>query len=395
MKAEVLQQLAERRPSWGLPGGFYHDPGIYQLDLEQIWYRNWLFVGHDLEVPQRGDCLRVDIGERSILIVNTGEDLAAFDNRFPGLSAPLFAGSTGSVKRFHHEGEGRDYQLDGQCLTPGAPALQRLPLVCLSHFLFLSLSENPSDMSEFRELLTPYMAPHCRHPLKIAHQSSIIEQGNWKLVLENNRECYHCLSNHPGLIITFPEDPSISGSNPHAALPAMVEEHWQRCEAAGLPSRFRIAESGDYRVTRMPLLKNFSSYTMDGQDAVGKRLLTDSDTNAGTLMLFHYPNSWNHCLGDHIISFRVLPLTVQSSRVITTWLVRADAEEGVDYDLNTLTEVWEATNDEDRYLVEQNQQGINSPLYRPGPYSRVYEDGVIQFVQWYSDTLNLRLNTPA
>jgi phenylpropionate dioxygenase-like ring-hydroxylating dioxygenase large terminal subunit len=45
--------------------------------------------------------------------------------------------------------------------------------------------------------------------------------------------------------------------------------------------------------------------------------------------------------------------------------------------------VWETTNDEDRRVVEENQFGINSPAYEPGPYSAKQESGVIQFVDWY------------
>ena len=73
----------------------------------------------------------------------------------------------------------------------------------------------------------------------------------------------------------------------------------------------------------------------------------------------------------------------QETEVQTTWLVNKDAVEGVDYDLKNLTTVWEHTNDEDRRVVEHNQQGINSPAYEPGPYSAMHEDGVIQFVEWY------------
>ena len=65
-----------------------------------------------------------------------------------------------------------------------------------------------------------------------------------------------------------------------------------------------------------------------------------------------------------------------------------DAQEGVDYDLQRLTEVWAATNDEDRVVVENNQQGILSPGYRPGPYSSIQEGGVMQFVDWYVETLS-------
>ena len=50
-----------------------------------------------------------------------------------------------------------------------------------------------------------------------------------------------------------------------------------------------------------------------------------------------------------------------------------------------------ATNGEDAELVERNQRGINSPAYQPGPYSLDYEDGVIQFVDWYANLMTSRL----
>jgi Rieske 2Fe-2S family protein len=49
--------------------------------------------------------------------------------------------------------------------------------------------------------------------------------------------------------------------------------------------------------------------------------------------------------------------------------------------------VWDATNDQDRRLVEENQLGINSRAYQPGPYSETYEYGVIDFLQWYSEQM--------
>jgi len=45
--------------------------------------------------------------------------------------------------------------------------------------------------------------------------------------------------------------------------------------------------------------------------------------------------------------------------------------------------VWRATNAQDTVLVERTQRGVNSPAYRPGPYSLVEEEGVIQFIGWY------------
>ncbi len=138
----------------------------------------------------------------------------------------------------------------------------------------------------------------------------------------------------------------------------------------------------------MPLAGEAVSYTMSGEAAV-KRPLSDlvTENKIGTLLLFHYPTTWNHVLGDHAVTFRVLPVSPTETMLTTKWLVHKDAVEGVDYNLDELTRVWTATNDQDRRIVEDNQLGCSSPAYEPGPYSQMHEDGVIQFVDWYVGAL--------
>jgi Rieske 2Fe-2S family protein len=153
-----------------------------------------------------------------------------------------------------------------------------------------------------------------------------------------------------------------------------------------LPSRYVIDPGQQWRLVRIPFLDDAVSYTMDGKAAAPK-LPGMPFADAGSLLFFHYPNTWNHFLSDHVLNFRVLPISPTQTEVTTTWLVHKDAVEGRDYDLTCLTEVWETTNDEDRRVVEENQIGILSPAYRPGPYSPKQESGVEQFVEWYVSAL--------
>jgi Rieske 2Fe-2S family protein len=142
----------------------------------------------------------------------------------------------------------------------------------------------------------------------------------------------------------------------------------------------------------MPLIEDAESYTMSGRPAVKRRLSDDVTLDhIGTMLLFHYPTTWNHLLGDHAISFRVLPLSANETAVTTKWIVHKDAVEGVDYDLEELTHVWTETNDQDRRIVEENAFGIRSPAYEPGPYSAAHEGGVMQFLEWYSTFMVNRL----
>jgi Rieske 2Fe-2S family protein len=249
--------------------------------------------------------------------------------------------------------------------------------------IWICLGAEAPDFSAFRERIEPYLAPHDLKLAKVAAESTIIEEANWKLVWENNRECYHCTPNHPELCRTFPEAPTISGVQGAMEDPLIVD-HWRRCEAIGLPSRFELSDDGQYRATRMPLLREAVSYTMSGR-AASVRPLSEriSASNIGSLLLFHYPSTWSHMLGDHAVTFRVLPLGPLRTQVTTKWLVHRDAVEGVDYSRDELTLVWTATNDQDRRIVEENQRGVSSPAFEPGPYSPVHEGGVMQFVEWY------------
>jgi len=195
--------------------------------------------------------------------------------------------------------------------------------------------------------------------------------------------------NHPELSATYPDRPTITST----AADPVVLEHWNACEAAGLPSQFNISPDGQVRASRVPLLGSAVSFTMSGQAACRKPLsdAIDANLSVGTLLLFHYPGTWNHILRDHAVTFRVLPLGPTQTQLTTKWLVHRDAVAGVDYDVNELTRVWLATNDQDRHIVQENQIGMNAPLYEPGPYSEVTENGVRQFADWYSTRMQQRL----
>jgi Rieske 2Fe-2S family protein len=268
-----------------------------------------------------------------------------------------------------------------------ALGLKSVACESVAGYIWICIAADPPDFAPFRTTMAPYFQPHNLTHAKVAFESTIVENGNWKLVWENNRECYHCLPNHPELCRSFPEDPSVTGVEGAGEDPE-ISAHWARLEARGLPSQFRMSPEGQFRVARMPLIKDVESYTMSGRRAVKQPLNVAFDTSRmGSLLMFHYPSMWNHVLGDHAITFRVLPLGPRQTAVTTKWLVNADAVEGVDYDLPTLTEVWMATNDQDRRIVEENQIGVSSPAFEPGPYNGLHEGGVMQFVDWYAGAL--------
>ena len=268
-------------------------------------------------------------------------------------------------------------------------SLKQIPLESAGGYIFLSLAKNPKPFQAFGELLESYLAPFDLKNAKVAFESRIVENGNWKMVWENNRECYHCKGSHPELVATFPDGVWWDGSKGTEEEKSIVRRMQESCKTLGLPSDYIISDDMQFRLQRIPLSDNSRSFTLDGQPAVKtKRLGTmPSEEVVGDVLMYHYPSTWNHYLADHALSFRVLPLSPTTSELVCKWLVPKDAVEGVDYDLETLTRVWLNTNDQDRKLVEGNQVGVSSPAYQPGPYNPDHESGVIGFVDWYCETL--------
>nr|MCS5632405.1 Rieske (2Fe-2S) protein [Pirellulaceae bacterium] len=77
-----LQDLIERRrPGHGLEGTFYTDDTVYQLDIDRVWRRGWLFAGHTCDVPSPGDYFTFGVGSDSILVLrDDGGQINAFHN---------------------------------------------------------------------------------------------------------------------------------------------------------------------------------------------------------------------------------------------------------------------------------------------------------------------------
>lgn len=400
-QSETLSRLAARRPDYALEQALYCDPGVYALDLENVFYREWLFAVPSCELPKAGAFATLQVGAYP-LVITRGNDgmIRAFHNVCRHRGQRLCAKETGSTPKLVCPYHQWTYDLDGKLLyardmqegfDPAAHGLKKVHCVDLGGMVFICLAEVPPPISDLAPKLMSYLAPSGLKDAKVAFSSTIVENGNWKLVIENNRECYHCGGSHPSLCRTYSDNPRMTAmEGPDSASPDILD-HWKRCEAAGLPSRFVNHPDMQWRLARIPLLNNAESYTMSTKAAVAKRMGTMPFNDAGSLLFFHYPNTWNHFLGDHAIVFRILPISPTETEVTTKWLVHKDAVEGVDYDLETLTRVWLNTNDEDRQVVEENQKGILSPAYEPGPYSTIQEEGVIQFVDWYCNVMSKRL----
>ncbi|CAB4880427.1 unannotated protein [freshwater metagenome] len=396
--AERMRALLEgRRPAYSLQRELYVDTELYELELEHIWGREWVFAGHGIEIPGPGDYLTLPIGHYNIIVLRGADGVVrALHNVCRHRGSMLCDQAQGSVQRRivcpYHQWS---YELDGRLararktdagFEPNDHGLVQASCEMVGGMIFVSVAESPPDFAPVASLVGRYLAPFDLEHAKVAFSSTIVEDSNWKLVLENNRECYHCKGAHPELCATFPEAPLHSGGGEGDDL-AALQQIVERCEAMGLPSAFTASADHQYRAMRLPLLGTARSMTHDGEPAVARRFGHLPADNIGDVLLYHYPSTWNHFVADHAVTFRMLPIGPMQTQLTTTWLVPGSAEAGVDYDVESLTSVWLATNAQDKVLVERAQRGVRSPAYRPGPYSTAEEEGVIQLIDWYATSM--------
>jgi len=395
--ARMLDALAARPENRGLPGEFFSDPAIYRADLELIFHKEWIFAGHTIEIGEAGEWLTIQVGDYPVLVMrgNDGE-IRAYHNVCRHRGYKLTSGLRGQLSGKHlacpyhqwtyniDDGSllyAREMEDDFDATSHG---LMPVHLECVSTYMFLCVAASPPDFTPMRRLLATYGEPYNFGTARVAHQSRIVEKGNWKLVWENNRECYHCEANHPELIKSFPADwiQSDAGDSGGSA-----------AERLKLPSEFVASEDHQHRIMRHLFVEGATSMTMTGQPIGDKRFgRMPAHENVGNMPFYSYPNTWNHWQPDYALSFRVTPISPTETEVVTTYLVPGDAKEGVDYNLKELLEVWEATNLQDQHLVERVQQGVSSPAFIPGAYNKKHESGVIEFVAWYSGLMKQRLS---
>jgi glycine betaine catabolism A len=380
--------FAERRPAHALPQALYLDPAMHEFDVQAIFQRQWIQAGLEAEIPKPGDYLTHTIGTTSVVVLrNQDGEIGALFNTCRHRGAQICRERRGHARRLVCPYHQWTYDLRGKLLQvsrmpedfdTGSYSLRPARVETVAGVIYVSLSDNPPDFAPFRATLEPMLEPHDLANAKVAHTAVLIERADWKLVMENGRECYHCRAGHPQLMRTYNDytAPDVPGRTP-----AFVAAYEARCEARGL--RTGSAIGAWYEIGRYPLAEGAVSYTMDGKPAVAKKLGRVGDGDVGDIWWAVQPNGFNHVVGDYGFFFQALPLGPGQTAVTGTWVVHKDAVEGVDYDLGRLLEVWSATNDQDRAFCENNQRGVDSIAYVPGPYSQISEQLVMRFVDWY------------
>ena len=379
-----------RRAGHTLPQGLYTDAQMFDFDMAAIYRQSWLMVGMDCELPKTGSYVSLMVGKWPVILTRARDGvIRGFHNSCRHRGSMLCAPGSGSAPKLVCPYHRWTYDLDGALFAAGRMpddfdrtdhGLKPIAVESIAGALFICLSDTPPQIDDFRDALGRYAAPHHFENAKLAYHSVLVEHANWKLVMENARECYHCATGHPELSRTFPV-----GMSKHfdAHEDDRAAAFAKRMDAAGLPHT--PLEGHWWQTARFALNAGCVSISGDGQHLVKKLMCDVEGGDIGSMRWALDPHCFAHATADHVVVFSAMPVGAHETHVFTKWYVHQDAVEGVDYDVDSLIDLWTRTNLQDKNLAENNQVGVNSPGYTPGPYSPDAEMLALRFTDWYCD----------
>jgi len=389
--ASVANWLSNDRKGHTLPRGLYVSDEAFAFDTQVMLKSVWLYACTVAHVKNAGDYFVFELAGNSIIILRGRDnEVRAFWNSCRHRGAKICLAQSGRAPRLMCPYHQWTYGLDGKLLAARSMAedfdkadhgLNPVALENVGGLIFICLSDNPPPIDRVKADIVDQIAVYDLEKLKVAVQDDYIEDANWKLVMENNRECYHCDVGHPELISVL----GTTGFGRDAPADDYLETKRAEWQALGIDHDvIEFPDGWWHRVARLALANGAVTQSIDGKLACQKLIGPFKVPETSSLSVWTQPNSWHHFCCDHVVTFSLTPIGPEKTLLRTSWLVHEDAVEGVDYNPDHLAALWRATNVQDGHFSMVNHQGIANDGYVQGPYA-VEENLVEDFKDFYVD----------
>ncbi|WP_339237547.1 aromatic ring-hydroxylating dioxygenase subunit alpha [Oceanobacillus sp. FSL W7-1281] len=343
------------------PGSDYYDPNHFHEELEKIWFKTWLLAGREEEIPNSGDYKTVQVAHENFIVtrgsdgeINTyynvcrhrGSRLCTTEaGNFPRgrIICPyhswMYSGDTGELTKapnISDEDEGFDRS---------EHSLVSIRTETWDGFIWINAdSEAPSLKESFNlpESWSIY-EQYQMHRLKIGKTGTYNVKANWKLLMDNAEECYHCGTIHPEL---------------SKATPPMQPRQWVDKE---VPETKVIKHVGS-----MGLNPGFERVNVDGKAyrPVFPGLSEEDQRKIAYLHIF--PHSYICMASDYVFIAAIFPIKADESVVKGYWLFDPDVLEKDDAYIDDAVEFWDVTCQEDWEACALAQEGNESRSYKNG-----------------------------
>ncbi|MEM7337099.1 MAG: aromatic ring-hydroxylating dioxygenase subunit alpha [Actinomycetota bacterium] len=323
----------------GLDAASYTDATIYQRELNEIFAKTWILIGHVNQLAEPGRIVTARVGDESIVVTNDGagaapggRNLKAFFNVCRHRGHELVPEQTTTAQSITCPYHAWTYDLSGRLLHArgekvGELCIPEVRIDTMAGFLFANLDANAAPLADYApgveaELLA--LAPDAGDRHLVIRRTHHIA-ANWKIAVENYNECYHC----PNVHKTF---------------------------SAGVvaPASYRVRPDG-----------NVIRHSADGPSQA-KAAYAEATAHAEYGSFFTWPVSSIQCYPGRVLNtFRWLPLGVDQTLLIREWW---SASPEPTPEIEAIADLdWATTVAEDFDLMDSVQRGVSSRGYRPGP----------------------------
>ncbi len=347
-----------------LPKAAYVDPAVLAWERAHV-FSGWLCVGRAEDVPTGGSMKAYDLGESGVLVVRDADGmLRAFENACRHRGHELLpCGETAQPKAIVCPYHAWSYELDGS--LKGAPGFKdhgdfdrsqfglfAMPVQEWHGWIFVDPSGRAGSFADhvgdLEDIVTRYDAASLRSP--VTHTYDVA--ANWKVIIENYQECYHCSMIHPELCRV---SPPTSGEN--------------------------IDRPGDWVGGWMNLRDGAVTMSLDGSSKGATIGWLDEQEQHTVMYLAVLPNLLISMHPDYVMTHLLTPITPDLTRISCSWAFPAGVVETDGFDPAYAVDFWDLTNQQDWAACAGVQRGIKAPSFVPGPLAPE-EDGVYQFVSF-------------
>ncbi len=348
--ADVLAPFGESRT---LPAAAYQSQDLFDWEREHIFNQQWVCLGRKDDLLDKMQVRSLDHGGETILLAR--DDLGivrGFSNVCRHRGHPLVeVGDAIDVRLIRCPYHSWSYRLDGSLRA--APTLTQSPNFDMSAWplmnlrveewlgwIFLDLSGTAPSLEDTFGNLAEVLTPYEPERLQMVTRHSYEIAANWKLVVENYHECYHCTSIHPELCQVTPPD---SGED--------------------------IAPTGLWCGGTMILKDHAVTMSLTGaSQGVNFRGLRPGQDRE-VLYLGAYPNLLISPHPDYVMTHRIVPLAPGRTFIECDWLFAPESIGKDGFDPAYAVDFWDITNREDWNACENVQRGSANRGFRPGPLS--------------------------
>ncbi|PWK66411.1 aromatic ring-hydroxylating dioxygenase subunit alpha [Aminobacter sp. AP02] len=202
--------------SYTLPANLYFDQDVYEAEKEAVFYKSWNFVCHVSQLEAPGSYTTVKIGDQNIAIVRGRDgEIRAFHNVCSHRAHQLLTGE-GKTRMIVCPYHAWTYELDGKLRTnailetvDGFAAeefcLKPVKAEIFLGFVWINLDLGATTLADQSGAFGDEVRKFVDTPetLKFAGRLTFEIKANWKNVVENFQECYHCPPAHPALVELF------------------------------------------------------------------------------------------------------------------------------------------------------------------------------------------------